>query len=376
MLMSTLAWKNLFHDKVRLIVTLTGIVFALVLIIVQFGLFLGFLETTANVVANSGADLWISAPGIPHVNAGAPLLEKRRYKALSVEGVERVDRFALNFANWKLPSGAQQNVQVAGFELKGGMGGPWNIVEGSIDALQGEDTVLIDELYKSKLGVERVGDTLEINGRRARVVGFTSGIRSFTTAPYIYTSFKNAQNYTQLSTDQTFFLLVRLKPGADPQTVKAALADAISGVEVSTNSEMAKLTQNYWLFSTGAGVTTLLGAFLGLIVGVVVVAQTIYSATVDHIREFGTLKAMGARNSYIYRVIIEQAILSALMGYAVAIVVGIFISRSSATGEAAILLPREMILGVLALAVFMCIAASVLSIRKATSIDPAMVFKG
>jgi putative ABC transport system permease protein len=374
--MSTLAWKNLFHDKVRLIVTLTGIVFALVLIIVQFGLFLGFLETTANVVANSGADLWISAPGIPHVNAGAPLLEKRRYKALSVEGVERVDRFALNFANWKLPSGAQQNVQVAGFELKGGMGGPWNIVEGSIDALQGEDTVLIDELYKNKLGVERVGDTLEINGRRARVVGFTSGIRSFTTAPYIYTSFKNAQNYTQLSTDQTFFLLVRLKPGADPQAVKAALAGAISGVEVSTNSEMAKLTQNYWLFSTGAGVTTLLGAFLGLIVGVVVVAQTIYSATVDHIREFGTLKAMGARNSYIYRVIIEQAILSALMGYAVAIVVGIFISRSSATGEAAILLPREMIVGVLALAVFMCIAASVLSIRKATSIDPAMVFKG
>jgi putative ABC transport system permease protein len=374
--MSTLAWKNLFHDKVRLIVTLTGIVFALVLIIVQFGLFLGFLETTANVVAHSGADLWISAPGIPHVNAGAPLLEKRRYKALSVDGVARVDRFALNFANWKLPSGAQQNVQVAGFELKGGMGGPWNVVEGSVAALEGEDTVLIDRLYKKKLGVERVGDTLEINGRRARVVGFTSGIRSFTTAPYIYTSFKNAQNYTQLAADQTFFLLVRLKPGAEPRAVKQALAATISGVEVVTNAEMAKLTQNYWLFSTGAGVTTLLGAFLGLIVGVVVVAQTIYSATVDHIREFGTLKAMGARNSYIYRVIVEQAILSAMMGYAVAIAAGIFISRSSAAGEAAILLPREMILGVLALAIGMCVAASVLSIRKATSIDPAMVFKG
>jgi putative ABC transport system permease protein len=373
---STLAWKNLFHDKVRLIVTLTGIVFALVLIIVQFGLFLGFLETTANVVVHSGADLWISAPGIPHVNAGAPMLEKRRYKALSVEGVERVDRFALNFVNWKLPSGAQEAVQVAGFDLTGGMGGPWNIVEGSIDLLRGEDTIIVDELYKKKLGVAGIGDTVEILGRRARVVGFTSGIRSFTTSPYIYTSFKNAQNYTQLASDQTYFLLVRLKPGADAATVKAALGEAISGVEIATNDEMAKRTQNYWLFSTGAGVTTLLGAFLGLVVGVVVVAQTIYSATVDHIREFGTLKAMGARNSYIYRVIIEQAILSAVMGYAVAIVIGIFISRSSAAGEAVILLPTEMILGVLALAVFMCIAASFLSIRKATSIDPAMVFKG
>jgi putative ABC transport system permease protein len=374
--MSTLAWKNLFHDKVRLIVTLTGIVFALVLIIVQFGLFLGFLETTANVVVHSRADLWISAPGIPHVNAGAPMLEKRRYKALATDGVERVDRFALNFVNWKLPSGAQEAVQVAGFDLNGGMGGPWNLVEGSVDALRGEDTIIIDELYKKKLGVTGIGDSVEIVGRRARIVGFTSGIRSFTTSPYIYTSFKNAQNYTQLASDQTFFLLVRLRPGADPATVKAELASSISGVEISTNDEMAKRTQNYWLFSTGAGVTTLLGAFLGLVVGVVVVAQTIYSATVDHIREFGPLKAMGARNSYIYRVIIEQAILSAVMGYAVAITIGIFISRSSATGEAVILLPREMILGVFALAVSMCIAASMLSIRKATSIDPAMVFKG
>ncbi len=374
--MSTLAWKNLFHDKIRLFVTLTGIVFALVLIIVQFGLFLGFLETTANVVVYSGADLWISAPGIPHVNAGAPMLEKRRYKALSVAGVERVDRFALNFVNWRLPSGAEQAIQVAGFDLNGRMGGPWNLIEGSVEDLRGEDTIILDELYKQKLGVERVGETVEISNRRARVVGFTSGIRSFTTSPYIYTSFKNSQNYTQIASGETYFLLVRLQPGADPQAVKAALGEAIPGVEVSTNDEMAKRTQNYWLFSTGAGITTLLGAFLGLVVGVVVVAQTIYSATVDHIREFGTLKAMGARNSYIYRVIIEQALLSATMGYAVAICIGIFISRSSAAGEAVILLPNEMIGGVFLLALGMCVAASILSIRKATTIDPAMVFKG
>jgi putative ABC transport system permease protein len=374
--MTTLAWKNLIHDKVRLAVTLTGIVFALVLIIVQFGLFLGFLETSANIVERSGADLWISAPGIPHVNAGAPMLEKRRYKALAVEGVERVDRFALNFVNWKLPSGAQEAVQVAGFDLDGGMGGPWNIVEGSAEALRGEDTVIIDELYKKKLGVTGLGQTVEIMNRRARVVGFTSGIRSFTTSPYIYTSFKNAQGYTMLGEDQTYFLMVKAKPGVDLHSLRDRLQAAVPDVGVSTNEEMLSRTRNYWVFSTGAGVTTLMGAILGLIVGVVVVAQTIYSATVDHIREFGTLKAMGARNSYIYRVIIEQALISAVLGYALAIALGLFIASGSSTGEAIILLPPSMIGGTFILAILMCITASMLSIRKATSIDPALVFKG
>ncbi len=374
--MTTLAWKNLFHDKVRLTVTLTGIVFALVLIVVQFGLFLGFLETSSNVVRQSRADLWISAPGIPHVNGGAPLPEKRRYKALSIPGVARVDKFALNFVNWKLPSGSQEAVQVAGFDLEGRMGGPWNIVSGSVEDLRGENTIIVDELYKGKLGIEKIGDHVEITGRRARVVGFTSGIRSFTTSPYIYTSFKNAQNYTGLGENQTFFLLVKLRPSADVQTVKAALAAEVPGVDVFTNEEMRKKTQNYWVFSTGAGITTLMGAVLGLIVGVVVVAQTIYSATVDHIREFGTLKAMGARNSYIYRVIIEQAVISAVLGYLAAIGIGWMVARGSVDGNALILLPPEMAAGTFGMAILMCIAASVISIRKATSIDPALVFKG
>lgn len=374
--MTTLAWKNLFHDKVRLAVTLTGIVFALILIIVQFGLFLGFLETSANVVKQSGADLWITAPGIPHVNGGAPIPEKKRYQALAVSGVTRVDRYALNFVNWKLPGGSQEAVQIAGFDLDGKMGGPWNVVQGSVDALRGEDTVIVDELYKEKLGIRNIGDSVEVMGRRARVVGFTNGIRSFTTSPYVYTSFKNAQNYTRIEEDQAFFLLVKLAEGTDLLKAKANLENTLTGVDVLTNDEMWKKTQGYWVFSTGAGITTLMGAVLGLLVGIVVVAQTIYSATVDHIREFGTLKAMGARNRYIYRIIIEQAVISAVMGYTVAILIGWFVARGSEDGNALILLPPEMALATLGLSILMCIIASVLSIRKATSIDPALVFKG
>lgn len=374
--MASLAWKNLIHDRVRLAVTLTGIVFSLVLILVQFGLFLGFLDTSANIIAHGGADLWISATGIPHVNAGAPIPERRRYQALGVPGVARVDKFILQFNPWKLPKGSLEQIQVAGFDLEGGMGGPWNVVAGDVNALHAEDTVLVDELYKDKLGVERIGQTFEVNGHRARVVGFTRGIRSFTTSPYIFTSFKNGLNYSRVHGDQTVFLLVKTTPGANVREVQQRLRRSVTGVDVYTTAELLAKTRFYWIIRTGAGITTLIGAFLGLVVGMVVVAQTIYAATVDHIREFGTLKAMGAGNLYVYRVIVQQALISAAMGYTVAIVVGWLVARKSESGNAAILLPPGMAAATFGLAVLMCAGASMLSIRKATRIDPALVFKG
>lgn len=374
--MPKLAYKNLLHDRVRLAVTLTGIVFALVLIIVQFGLFLGFLETTANIVEHSGADLWIAAPGIPHVNGGTPIPERRRYQILTVPGVARVEKYIVQFVNWKLPSGAQESVQIVGYDVDSGLGGPWNLVSGSTSALRGQDTVVMDELFLAKLGVKGVGDTAEIMGRRARIVGLTRGIRSFTTAPWVFTSFKNAQNYAAIGEKQTQFFLVQAAPGVDVAALQARLAAAVPHIEVMTNAQMQWKTQFYWLFSTGAGITTLMGAVLGLLVGVVVVAQTIYATTMDHIREFGTLKAMGASNGYLYRIILAQAVIAAVLGYALALGVGLLVVRGSASSEAAILLPPSMIAATFAVAVAMCVAASLISIRKATGIDPALVFKG
>lgn len=374
-LMTILAWKNLFHDKIRLVVTLTGIVFALVLIIIQFGLFLGFIETSSNIVERSQVDLWIAAPGIPHVNGASPIPERRRFDALAVPGVAKAEPQILMFVNWKLPGGAQESVQITGFDIDGGMGGPWALTEGRVEDLRGEDTVITDELYKKKLGITKVGDSVEIMGKRARVVGFTKGIRSFTTAPYVFTSFKNAQNYAGMKSDETLFVVVKAAPGADVMDLKRRLSESVPAVDVFTNEEMRKRTRNYWVFSTGAGVTTLMGAVLGLLVGVVVVAQTIYAATMDHIKEFGTLKAMGASNLYLYRVILEQALISAVLGYAAAIGIGWMVVSGSRDGDVAILLPPEMIAGTLGLAVLMCVSASVISIRKATTIDPALVFK-
>jgi putative ABC transport system permease protein len=282
----------------------------------------------------------------------------------------------VRFTQWKRPDGRQESVQVVGVDLGGRLGLPWQIVTGRLDDLRKPDAIFVDEIYREKLGIDRVGQVVEIRGRRARVAGFTRGIRAFTTSPYIFTAFKNAQDYSDLREDQTMYILVKAAAGVDPERVRRDLASRLKDVDVVTNDGFSRMTQFYWMFTTGAGIAVLLAALLGLVVGVVVVAQTIYATTVDHIREYGTLKAMGATNRYLYGVIVLQAVISAFIGYGLGMIVSLFVVRGSAHGGAAILLPPAMAAGMLALTLAMCVGAAIVSINKVTRLDPAMVFRG
>ena len=376
--MALLARRNLFHDRIRFAVTLTGIVFALVLIIIQFGLFLGFTTTTSNNIDHSGADIWIVFHGVGYFDTGRMFSERKFYEVLSVPGVRQAEKYIQNFAYWKKPDGGVENVQVIGFHPGSGLGEPWNVVEGNVLDVKLEDGVIVDELYKGKLGVSKIGDRVEIGDHRARVVGFTRGIRSFTTSPFVYTSFKNALNYTrpEAREDQLAYILVTVAPGVRSREVLESLRGRLTDVDIYTREEFSRRTRFYWMFTTGAGLAVLTAALMGLVVGVAVVAQTIYAATMDHIREYGTLKAMGATNGYLYRVLIEQAAWSAVLGYSFAIVAAHFIVQASEKGGALILMPPAMKIAMLVLAIFMCIAAALVSINKVTRLDPAMVFRG
>jgi putative ABC transport system permease protein len=374
--MPPLAQRNLFHDKVRLTVTLTGIVFSVVLIVVQLGLFLGFTTATSNLIDHSGADLWITSKNVPYVEQGVAFSERKLNQVRAVPGVADAQKIIAHWTQWKRHDGGEDSVQIVGINVDDPLERPWNLVEGRVEDLKSPDAVILDELYKQKLGVTRVGEVFEIGGYRARVVGFTRGIRSFTTSPYVFTSFKNAQDYTNLREDQTLFILVKVAHGADIQRVRRDLLDHVKDVDVLTNAEFGHMTTFYWMFTTGAGVAVLIAAVLGLIVGFVVVAQTIYATTMDHIREFGTLKAMGAPNSYVYKVIMKQATISAVIGYVLGMIVSVFVVQGSQKGGAAILMPPPMAAGMFFLTLAMCIGAALVSINKVTRIDPAMVFKG
>ena len=376
--MGLLARRNLFHDKVRFAVTLTGIVFALVLIIVHFGLFLGFTTTTSNNIDHSKADLWIVFHGVGYFDTGRTFSERKFYQVLATPGVAQAEKYMQAFARWKRPDGRIENIQIIGVRPGSEMGQPWDVTAGSAAALKEEDAILVDELYREKLGVRSIGDRVEIGGYRARVAGFTRGIRSFTTSPFVYASFKNSLDYTNPTSSESDvgYILVKGAPGVSVEQVKKNLNARLSDVDIYTTAEFSRKTRFYWMFTTGAGLAVLTAALMGLIVGVAVVAQTIYAATMDHIREYGTLKAMGATNSYLYRVLIEQAVWSAVLGYGLAMIVAHFVVTGSEKGGALILMPLEMKLGMFVLSIVMCVAAAMVSINKVTKLDPAMVFRG
>ena len=374
--MPPLAQRNLFHDKVRLTVTLTGIVFAVVLIVVELGLFVGFTVTTSGLVDHSNADLWVTSKHVPYVELGVPFSERKLYQVRAVPGVAEAQKIVSRWSQWKRADGREESVQIVGINPDSVMEQPWNLVQGNVQDLKQPDAVIMDDMYKDKLAVHHLGEVFEINGRRARVVGFTHGIRSFTTSPYVFTTFKRAQEYVKLPEDQTIFVLVKLVPGTSVEQVRRDILGSVQNVEVFTSHQFSRMTQIYWMFTTGAGVAVLLAALLGLVVGFVVVAQTIYATTMDHLREYGTLKAMGAPNSYVYKVIIKQAAMSAVIGYVLGMIVSAFVVRASQSGGAAILLPLPMAIGMFFLTLAMCVGAALVSISKVTSLDPAVVFKG
>ena len=376
--MASLAIKNLFHEKVRLVVTLTGIVFSVILTAVQLGIFQGFIAASTDIVGKSNADLWIVSQNVTHVEQGVEFSESNLYKVSEIAGVERAEKQIVSLgAQMKKSDGSDEGITLVGSDLDSGMGGAWNVVEGDLADLKKPDAIFVDQLYAlNKLGITKIGQTVEINKRRARVAGFTRGIRIFTSQPAVFTSFKNAQSFLNMREDETLYIVVKAKDGKDLTDLKNEIAAKLENVEVLTRPELVYRQGLYWVIGTGAGITVLVAAFLAIIVGVIIVAQTIYSATVDHIREYGTLKAMGATNFYLYKIIITQAVVSGLISFVIGIAASLVISRISYEGTLAIIVNWQLVLALFALTILMCCGSSVVAIRKATTIDPAMVFKG
>ena len=224
------------------------------------------------------------------------------------------------------------------------------------------------------LGISGLGSVAEINGQRVRVEGLTDGIRSFTTSPFVFTNMNKARALVSVPGDQVTFDVVKLLPGADPSRVKQAMAAKLPDVSIYTKAEFLKLNLDYWLFGTGAGVALLGGALLGLVIGTVVVAQTLYSSTKDHLTEFATLRALGSSSSYIHKVILMQASVSAVTGYLLGLAVSLGVAQFSQHSPMPIVLTPQLALLLLAATVAMCAISALSSIFKVTKIDPAMVF--
>jgi putative ABC transport system permease protein len=345
-----------------------------VLVTVQLGLFVSFERTVTIMIDHAPADLWIVPLATKCFEDPSLLDEANRYRALSIEGVSQVDPILISFAQWRMPNGGASPVLVIGSDLRAGGLLPWNIVEGGVDALSIPDAVAVDRTYADRLGVKGVGDAAEMRDRRAEVRAVTSGIRSFTTTPYVFTQLDRARAYTGTPRTKATYLLVHLKPGTDVERVRSQLQSVLSKAEVLTPAEFSSRSRSFWLFGTGAGAALFAGALLAMVVGSVVVAQTLYASTKEHLYEFATLRAIGSSGGYLHTVIIAQALLSAVAGFAIALVIGLFVVRLTSNSALPVLMPPTLTVVLFLLTVVMCVISALSSIFKVMRMDPAMVF--
>jgi putative ABC transport system permease protein len=370
----TVAFRNLFHDRLRFVATVIGIVFSIVLVTIQMGLYLGFGRMVTTMIDHASADLWVMPKGTKCFEDPSLLNLRERYRALSINGVAEAIPVVIGFADWRMAGGEMTPVFVIGSDLRSGGLEPWDLVDGQVESLSSPKAVAVDRTYFARLGVSGVGSTAEIREQPVRVAAVTNGIRSFTTTPFVFLDVNRARAYTGVPTGKASYLLVRLAREADPDQVRRQLAAGIADVEVLTPAEFRERSRKFWLFGTGAGAALFAGALLGVIVGTVVVAQTLYSSTKEHLNGFATLRALGSSRRYIYNVIVFQALLSAVIGFSIAALAGYGIVRLTEGTALPILITPFLLVGLFLLTVAMCVGSSIAAIVQVTRIDPAMVF--
>jgi len=293
---------------------------------------------------------------------------------MGVDGVSDVKRIVTGFANWQKSSGARLTVLIISADSDISPRFPQPRLNASSSATTPK-AVLIDKSNLQTLGIEHLPTEVEINDQYATVPDSTNDFGSFMGSPYVFTSYNERSRYISLSSDLATYLLVRVKDGQDVQTIKHKLAARLPEVDVWTRDEFAARSAEYWVAQTGAGGALLTAAVLGFIVGLVVVSQTIYATTMEHIEEFATFKALGASRWFIWKIVLVQALTSGVLGALIGIALTFPVMRLTQANISWVYTPWQLPMVMVLVSLIMCALAAVVSIRKAVSIEPGRVFR-
>jgi putative ABC transport system permease protein len=314
------------------------------------------------------------------------------------------------------PGGEINTLRVFGFDPEGKLfspNSPGNIIRGSLKDLKQPLTIMVDESNLGTFNLQKIGDRAEISSLPVRLVAITEDTQSIVSSKFLFTSLENAKAYfnsgltssvnckvvnddVQCTTsfqevkpdntskavqplagnDPIAYVLIKAKPGQDLQALKQRLDKALPSTRAYLKQEIAQKTRSFWLKRTGVGFILGLGAAVGIFVGMAIVGQILYSSVSDHLKEFGTLKAMGASNSVIYGVIVEQALWMSVLGYIPGMLICLALSSWTLTTKGiTILITPLTATGVFGITVLMCVGSALFAIQKVVRLDPGIVFK-
>ncbi len=386
--MNHIALKMLMGDKGKYLGIVMGLTFASLIMTQQPAIFLGIMARSYSFISDVGLpDIWVMDEKVQFVDDIKPLQDTELYRVRGISGVEWAMPMYKGLLKARLTDGTFQTCIVVGLDDATLIGGPPVMLEGKIEDLRRSDAVIVDiDGAIEKLGKPspipggkpvplKVGDTLELNDRRAIVVGIAKVTRTFQSQPVVYTTYTRATSYAPKERKLLSFVLVKAKQGQDLAELTRRIR-ASTGLAAYTRAEFMTLTYQYFMRNTGIPINFGMSVLLGFIVGAAIAGQTFYNFTLENLRQFGVLKAMGTSNWTLLRMILLQAVLVGTIGYGLGVGLTALFGYAMRHSILAFKFPWQLLLFSGAGVSLICVFAALISIRKVILLEPAIVFKG
>ncbi len=386
--MYSIALKMLIGDRGKYLGIIMGLTFASLLITQQSSIFTGLMTRTYGTITDlSQPDIWVMDPKVQFIDDVKPLQDTELFRIRSIEGVKWAVPLYKGLLKARLADGNYQICNVLGLDDATLIGGPPFMIEGTLSDLRQQDSIIVNDVgARTRLAKPpkvrggkpeplKIGDTLEINDHRAVVVGICRVSRTFQSQPVIFTTYTRATTFAPRERKLLSFVLVKARPDENLQ----ALCERIrrrTGLAAYTAQAFKDLTYNYFMKYTGIPINFGIAVALGFIIGTAIAGQTFYNFTLENMRYFGTLKAMGATNYVLLRMILLQALLVGVLGYGLGVGGAAVFGYTLGGTALSFRLTKDLLIFSGSAISLICVLSALISIRKVMRLEPAVVFKG
>jgi putative ABC transport system permease protein len=372
--MIRLALDFLRYDKAKTIGALFGVIISIFLIGQQAGIFIFLTNAMTALADNTKTDMWVVDESTTNVSALGKLDVRLLREVASIEGVKRTYPYVIAPGSAKFANGKTAGLNLIGSEAPAFRGGPWNLNTGTREDLLSDGAITTDFYDSKTLGDSKFGDWLEVGGQQVHIAAQTKGARGFGLV-YSFTTIERARALGNFPTDKVSAILMDLEPGADPVKVRDRINSTIPGVKAWLPKDFSKATLVTVLFSTGIAISIGTLVIFAIISGTVIIGLTLYSSAIDRLKDYGIMKAIGATNGYITRMIFLQAFLIGIVGFGVAMVFLELFRNGIANAGTLFNYSLPLRAAFLGLTLTISLSGGFFAARRISKLEPAAIFR-
>ena len=385
--MFRLALKMLFGDSAKYLMLVFGVMFSTFLMTQQSSVFCGLMRWTTATIKNAPAPIWVVETEVRQVNQTIAMRDTDLGRVRSVIGVDWAMPLYSGVQNVRLTDGSLTVVQLLGIDSTTFAGAPTKMLSGNIEALRQPNAVIVDDLALKRLSPNpkvplKMGDTLEINDKEARIVGVCKAMRSFTGGPYVWTTYERALTYAPTQRKMLSAILVSPSQGKGVEEVATEI-ERVTGLKAFVNTgfksserDIGTATIFWYVKNTGIPISFGTTVLVGFIVGVAISCQTFYLFVLDNLKHYGALKAMGASNSKLCMMLMVQVSVVGMVGYGIGLflasIFGLFAIKNL---QPPFYMPDVIPFAVMGVIFIICALSSLLGILRVSLLDAAVVFR-